>query len=316
MRIAVLDDYQNVSQSLADWSALDGKATIDVFNTPLSDEDAVAQALAGYNAIVCMRERTPIPASLIERLGDLKLIVTTGMRNRSIDMDAASRQGITVCGTPGLGAPAGELAWALIIALMKNIPSDDRSMRNGEWQPEVGLSLGGKTLSVFGLGKLGAYVAKIGLAFDMNVIAWSQNLTDERAAEVGVRRVTKEEALSEADVLTIQLVLSDRSRGLIGAPELALMKPTAFLVNTSRGPIVDESALINALQRKQIAGAGLDVFDVEPLPVSHPLRSLENTVLTPHTGYVTAENLSGMYQNAVEDIAAFIDGNPVRVLTQ
>jgi len=314
MRIAVLDDYQNVSQSLADWSALDGKATIDVFNAPLGDEDAVAQALAGYDAIVCMRERTPVPASLIERLGDLKLIITTGMRNRSIDMDATSRQSITVCGTPGLGAPAGELAWALIIALMKNIPSDDRSMRNGEWQPEVGLSLGGKTLSVFGLGKLGAYVAKIGLAFEMNVIAWSQNLTDERAAEIGVRRVTKEEALSEADVLTIQLVLSDRSRGLIGAPELALMKPTAFLVNTSRGPIVEESALINALQRKQIAGAGLDVFDVEPLPVSHPLRSLENTILTPHTGYVTAENLSGMYQSAVENIAAFIDGNPVRVL--
>jgi phosphoglycerate dehydrogenase-like enzyme len=316
MRIAVLDDYQNVSQSLADWSALDGKATIDVFNAPLGDEDAVAQALAGYDAIVCMRERTPVPASLIERLGDLKLIITTGMRNRSIDMDATSRQSITVCGTPGLGAPAGELAWALIIALMKNIPSDDRSMRNGEWQPEVGLSLGGKTLSVFGLGKLGAYVAKIGLAFEMNVIAWSQNLTDERAAEIGVRRVTKEEALSEADVLTIQLVLSDRSRGLIGAPELALMKPTAFLVNTSRGPIVEESALINALQRKQIAGAGLDVYDVEPLPVSHPLRSLENTILTPHTGYVTAENLSGMYQSAVENIAAFIDGNPVRVLKE
>lgn len=314
MRIAVLDDYQNVSQSLADWSALDGKATIDVFNAPLGDEDAVAQALAGYNAIVCMRERTPIPASLIERLGDLKLIITTGMRNRSIDMDAASRQGIAVCGTPGLGAPAGELTWALIIALMKNIPSDDRSMRNGEWQPEVGHSLGGKTLSIFGLGKLGAYVAKIGLAFEMNVIAWSQNLTDERAAEVGVRRVSKEEALSEADILTIQLVLSDRSRGLVGAPELALMKPTAFLVNTSRGPIVDESALIDALQRKQIAGAGLDVYDVEPLPVSHPLRSIENTVLTPHTGYVTAENLNGMYQSAVEDIAAFIDGNPVRVL--
>lgn len=314
MRIAVLDDYQNVSQSLADWSALSGKATIDVFNAPLGDEEAVAQALTGYNAIVCMRERTPIPASVIERLGDLKLIITTGMRNQSIDMDAASRQGITVCGTPGLGAPAGELAWALIIALMKNIPSDDRSMRNGEWQPEVGLSLGGKTLSIFGLGKLGAYVAKIGLAFEMNVIAWSQNLTDERAAEVGVRRVTKEEALSEADILTIQLVLSDRSRGLISGPELALMKPTAFLVNTSRGPIVDESALIDALQRKKIAGAGLDVYDVEPLPVSHPLRSLDNTVLTPHTGYVTAENLSGMYQSAVEDIAAFIDGSPIRVL--
>jgi phosphoglycerate dehydrogenase-like enzyme len=314
MRIAVLDDYQNLSQNLADWSALDGKAEIDVFNKPLGDEEAVASALAGYNAIVCMRERTPVPASLIDRLGELKLIVTTGMRNRSIDMQAARNRGITVCGTPGLGAPAGELACTLMVALMKNIPADDRSMRNGEWQPNIGHSLGGKTLSIFGLGKLGAYVARVGLAFEMNVIAWSQNLTDARAEEVGVRRVSKEEALSEADILTVQLILSDRTRGLIGAPELALMKPTAFLVNTSRGPIVEEAALIDALRQKRIAGAGLDVYDIEPLPSSHPLRSLENTILTPHTGYVTAENLSGMYQNAVEDIAAFIDGNPVRVL--
>ncbi|NKB59084.1 MAG: D-2-hydroxyacid dehydrogenase family protein [Alphaproteobacteria bacterium] len=314
MRIAILDDYQNVSQTLADWSALDGKADITVFNAPLGDEDAVAAALAGYDVVVCMRERTPVPASLIEQLDSLKLIVTTGMRNRSIDTDAARARGIPVCGTPGLGAPAGELAWALIISLMKNIPADDRSMRNGEWQPNIGLSLGGKTLSVIGLGKLGAYVANVGLAFDMNVVAWSQNLTDERAAEVGVKRVSKEEALSQADVLTIQLILSDRSRGLIGAPELALMKPTAFLVNTSRGPIVDEAALIDALREKRIAGAGLDVYDVEPLPVSHPLRTLENTILTPHTGYVTAENLSGMYQSAAENIAAFIDGDPIRVL--
>ncbi len=314
MQIAILDDYQNVSQKLADWRSLDDKATIKVFDKPLGDEDAVASALKGYDVIVCMRERTPIPASLIKRLQGLQLIITTGMRNRSIDMQAAHDQGITVCGTSGLGAPAGELAWALIISLMKNIPADDQSMRNGEWQPNIGRSLGGKTLSVIGLGKLGAYVAKIGLAFEMDVIAWSQNLTDERAAEVGVRRVTKEEALSEADIVTIQLVLSDRSRGLIGAPELALMKPSAFLVNTSRGPIVEEAALIDALQNKRIAGAGLDVFDVEPLPVSHPFRSLTNTILTPHTGYVTRENLIQMYTHAVEDITAFLDGNPVRVL--
>lgn len=314
MRVAVLDDYQNVSQTVADWSPLDGKAKIDVFNSYLGDEDAVAEALAGYEAIVCMRERTPVPASLMDRLSALKLIITTGMRNRSIDTDAARARGITVCGTPGLGAPAGELACALIIALMKNITADDQSMRNGEWQPNIGLGLGGKTLSLFGLGKLGAYVARVGLAFEMDVIAWSQNLTDERAAEVGVRRVDKEEALSAADVLCVQLVLSDRSRGLIGAPELALMKPTAFLVNTSRGPIVEEAALIDALRQKRIAGAGLDVFDVEPLPTDHPFRTLENTILTPHTGYVTAENLSHMYQHAVEDVAAFIAGNPVRVL--
>ncbi len=314
MRIAVLDDYQNVSQKIADWSALDGKADIDVFSAPLGDENAVATALAPYDAIVCMRERTPVPASLIERLNNLKLIVTTGMRNRSIDTQAANNRGITVCGTPGQGAPAGELAWALIIALMKNIPADDRSMRDGGWQPNIGHSLGGKTLSILGLGKLGAYVARVGLAFEMDVIAWSQNLTEERAAEVGVRRVGKEEALATADILTIQLVLSDRSRGLVGAPELALMKPTAFLVNTSRGPIVDEAALIDALRQKRIAGAGLDVYDTEPLPVDHPFRSLENTILTPHTGYVTAENIGYMYEHAVENIVAFIDGHPVRVL--
>ena len=314
MRVAVLDDYQNVSQKIADWSAIDGNAKIDVFDAPFADEAAVATALAGYDAIVCMRERTPVPASLMDRLGSLKLIITTGMRNRSIDMDAARDRGITVCGTPGLGAPAGELAWALIIALMKNIPADDQSMRNGEWQPNLGRGLGGKTLSLFGLGKLGAFVARVGLAFEMDVIAWSQNLTKERAAEVGVRRVEKGEALAAADVLCVQLILSERSRGLIGAPELALMKPTAYLVNTSRGPIVDEAALIDALQQKRIAGAGLDVYDTEPLPADHPFRSLENTILTPHTGYVTIENLSHMYEHAVEDIAAFIDGNPVRVL--
>ena len=314
MRIAVLDDYQNVSQTLADWSPLNGKAETDVFNAPLGDEDAVALALADYDIIVCMRERTPVPASLIARLDRLKLIVTTGMRNRSIDMQAARARGVTVCGTPGQGAPAGELAWALIVALMKNIPADDRSMRDGEWQPNIGRSLGGKTLSVLGLGKLGAYVARVGLAFEMDVVAWSQNLTDERAAEVGVRRVSKEEALSMADVLTVQLILSDRTRGLIGAPELALMKPTAYLVNTSRGPIVDEAALIDALRRNRIAGAGLDVYGVEPLPVDHPFRTLENTILTPHTGYVTVENLAGMYLHAVENIVAFLDGAPVRVL--
>ena len=315
MRVAVLDDYQNVSQTITDWSPLDGRAAIDVFTKPLGDEDAVAAALADYEAIVCMRERTPFPASLIARLENLKLIITTGMRNRSIDGDAARERGITFCGTPGLGAPAGELACALIMALIKNIPADDQSMRNGEWQPNISQSLGGKTLSLFGLGKLGAYVARFGLAMEMDVIAWSQNLTDARAAEVGVRRVDKEEALAAADVLCVQLILSDRSRGLIGAPELALMKPTAFLVNTSRGPIVDEAALIDALRQKQIAGAGLDVYDVEPLPVDHPFRSLENTILTPHTGYVTVENLAHMYDHAVQDIAAFLDGAPIHVLT-
>lgn len=314
MRIAVLDDYQNVSRELADWSPLEGKADIDVFTSHLGEEDAVAKALADYEVLVCMRERTPLPASLIGRLGNLKLIITTGMRNRSIDMDAARARGVTVCGTPGLGAPAGELAWALIIALMKNITADDRSMRNGEWQPNIGLGLEGKTLSTLGLGKLGEFTARIALAFGMEVLAWSQNLTDARAAEVGVKRVSMEDALSRGDVVAVQLILSDRTRGLVGARELSLMKPTAFLVNTSRGPIVDEAALIDALREKRIAGAGLDVYDVEPLPETHPLRTLENTILTPHTGYVTRENLAHMYRHAVEDIVAFIEENPVRVL--
>ena len=316
MRVAVLDDYQNISQTVADWGPLSGRATIDVFTTPIGDEDAVALALSNYETIVCMRERTQFPASLIAQLDRLKLIITTGMRNRSIDGDAARQRGITLCGTPGLGAPAGELACALIMALMKNIPADDQSMRSGEWQPNIGHNLGGKTLSLFGLGKLGAYVARFGLAMEMDVIAWSQNLTDKRAAEVGVRRVEKEEALSAADVLCVQLILSDRSRGLIGVSELALMKPTAFLVNTSRGPIVNENALIDALRQKRIAGAGLDVYDVEPLPINHPFRSLDNTILTPHTGYVTIENLAYMYDHVVEDIAAFIDGVPIRVLNK
>ncbi|MEC9153047.1 MAG: D-2-hydroxyacid dehydrogenase family protein [Pseudomonadota bacterium] len=316
MRVAVLDDYQNISQTVADWGPLSDRATIDVFTTPIGDEDAVALALSNYEIIVCMRERTQFPASLIAQLDRLKLIITTGMRNRSIDSDAARQRGITLCGTPGLGAPAGELACALIMALMKNIPADDQSMRSGEWQPNIGHNLGGKTLSLFGLGKLGAYVARFGLAMEMDVIAWSQNLTDKRAAEVGVRRVEKEEALSAADVLCVQLILSDRSRGLIGVSELALMKPTAFLVNTSRGPIVNENALIDALRQKRIAGAGLDVYDVEPLPINHPFRSLDNTILTPHTGYVTIENLAHMYNHVVEDIAAFIDGVPIRVLNK
>ena len=314
MRVAVLDDYQNVSQTITDWSPLEGRATIDVLTQPLGDEDAIVASLYDFETIICMRERTPFPASLINRLDKLQLIITTGMRNRSIDGDAAREQGITFCGTPGQGAPAGELACALILALMKNIPTDDQSMRNGAWQPDIGQSVGGKTLSLFGLGKLGAYVARFGLAMEMDVIAWSENLTDARAAEVGVRPVDKEEALSSADVLCVQLILSDRTRGLIGSPEIALMKPTAFLVNTSRGPIIDEAALIDALRQRRIAGAGLDVYDIEPLPADHPLRSIENTILTPHTGYVTVENLAHMYNHAVENIVAFMDGAPVRVL--
>lgn len=314
MRVAVLDDYQNVALTVADWSPLDGKADITVFNDTITGEDAVVKRLEGFDAIVCMRERTPITAGIIGRLDDLKLIVTTGLRNASIDGKAARARGIDVCGAAGAGAPAAELAWALIIGLMKNIAADDKSMRDGQWQPNLGLTMAGKTLAMLGLGNLGARVAKFGQAFGMDVIAWSQNLTDARCAEVGARRVSKEEALSQGDVVCIKLVLSDRSRDLIGAPELAMMKPTAFLVNTSRGPIVNEAALIDALRNRKIAGAGLDVYDVEPLPVDHPFRTLDNTLLSPHTGYVTRDNLAAMYTSVVEDLVAFANGKPINVI--
>jgi phosphoglycerate dehydrogenase-like enzyme len=314
MRIAILDDYQNISRSIADWSPLDGRAEITVFNTSIGDSDRVAQTLAGYDVIVCMRERTPLPASVIQRLHNVKLIVTTGMRNAAIDGQAARAKGIALCGARGQGAPAAELAWALAMGLMKNIAPDDRSMRNGEWQPNLGRTMGGKTLAMLGLGNLGARVAKYGLAFGMDVIAWSQNLTDARCAEIGVRRVSLNEALSHGDIVCIKLVLGDRTRGLIGAAELAQMKPTAFLVNTSRGPIIDEAALITALRERTIAGAGIDVYDVEPLALDHPFRSLDNILMSPHTGYVTQENLAAMYTNVIQAIAAFMDGDPIDVL--
>lgn len=313
MKIAILDDYQNVSLGMADWSRLD--ATTTVFNGPIGDEDAIAAALVDFDVIVCMRERTPMPASLIDRLTNLKLLITTGMRNRSFDMDAAKARGVTVCGTQGGGSPTSELTWALILGLMKKLPQDDRSMRDGEWQPNLGIDLMGRTLGLLGLGKLGENVAKVGLAFGMDVIAWSQNLTDERAADVGARRVEKDELFATADVISIHLVLSDRSRGLVGARELGLMKPDSYLVNTSRGPIVDEDALLDALTNKRIAGAGIDVYGVEPLPADHPIRSQDNTVLTPHMGYVTRDNLANGYSQAVENIEAFAKGAPVRVMT-
>ena len=313
-RIAILDDYQGVALACADWSAIPGGPDIVVFDRHIPGEDAVAEALADFDVVVAMRERTPFPRSLIERLPKLRLLVTTGMRNLAIDMEAAAARGVPVCGTALLPYAAFEHAWALILALAKRIPREDRLMREGGWQAGVSDGLNGKTLGVLGLGKLGAQAARVGLAFDMRVVAWSQNLTAEKAAEHGVTRVDKETLFRESDFLTIHLVLSDRTRGLVGAPELALMKPTAFLVNTSRGPIVDEAALIEALGAERIAGAGLDVYDTEPLPPDHPLRALPNTVLTGHTGYVMLENYALSYSQAVEDIQAWLAGEPVRVL--
>jgi phosphoglycerate dehydrogenase-like enzyme len=261
-----------------------------------------------------MRERTPFPRALLEKLPRLRLLVTTGMRNASIDLAAARERGVVVCGTPGASGTTGELTWGLIHALFRQIPREDRLVREGKWQTTVGLGLAGKTLGILGLGTIGSQVAKVGTAFGMEVIAWSQNLDAERASRAGAKRVERDELLARSDVVTIHLVLSERTRGLIGERELATMKPTAFLVNTSRGPIVDEAALAAALKKGTIAGAGIDVYDNEPIAPDHPLLSAPNTVLTPHLGYVTREGYSAYFRGAVEDIAAWRRGAPVRVL--
>ena len=313
-RIAILDDYQNKALEAADWDSIPD-AEITVFTEFLGHEAGpIADTLKGFDILVAMRERTRFPASLFLNLPKLKLLVTTGMRNGAIDMAAARARDVDVCGTDMLPYPAFEHAWALILALVKELPKEDRAMKAGGWQEGFGVGLKGKTLGVVGLGKLGAQAAAVGLAFGMQVIAWSENLTAERCAEVGVKLATKEELFANADVITIHMVLSERSRDLVGAAELARMKPSAYLVNTSRGPIVNEAALIEVLENRRIAGAGLDVFDVEPLPVDHPLRKLDNTVLTGHTGYVIAELYDKVYSQAVEDIRGWLDGAPVRLL--
>ena len=313
-KVAVLDDYQSVALETADWNRLWPDAQVHVFQDHLADEGDVALRLCDYEVVVGMRERTPFQRSLLERLPNLRLLITTGMGNASFDMSAAADLGITVCGTGGLPYPTAELTWALILALFRKIPNEDKATRQGSWQVSLGEGLQGKTLGIMGLGRLGSQVATVGNAFGMEVLAWSQNLTQERASEFNAKLVSKQELLSQSDVMSIHLVLSDRSRGLVDVEDLALMKPSAYLVNTSRGPIVDENALVEALQNNTIAGAGLDVFDVEPLPLDHPLRNLPNTVLTPHLGYVTAETYKIFYGDAVEDIASFMDGAAVRAI--
>jgi phosphoglycerate dehydrogenase-like enzyme len=314
VRVAVLDDYQAVALKMADWSVLPSDTQVQVFKDHLSDEKALADRLRDFEIAVAMRERTPFPRTVLQRLPKLKLLITTGMRNASIDVAAARDLGITVCGTGGLPHPTAELTWGLILALLRQIPREDSATRSGHWQVSVGVGLRGKVLGVMGLGNLGSQVATVGTAFGMSVLAWSQNLTTERAAQFGATLVGKDELLSRADIVTIHLVLSDRTRGLVGARELGLMKSTAYLVNTSRGPIVDEEALVQALRQGTIAGAALDVFDEEPLPLNHSLRRLENTVITPHLGYVTAETYKVFYGQAVEDIQAFLRGEPIRVI--
>jgi phosphoglycerate dehydrogenase-like enzyme len=314
MRIALLDDYQNVAMKMAPWERLSASCEVVAYQDHLDNEDAIVERLSGFDAIMAMRERTPLKSQLLQRLPRLKLIVTAGMRNASIDMEAAKRQGIVVSGTAGLPYPTAELTIGLILAWARSIAAEDRELRAGRFQTTLGRGLNGKTIGIIGLGTLGARVAKIANAFEMQVLAWSQNLTDERAREAGATRVEKDELLKRADFVTLHVVLSDRTRHLIGAREFALMKPTACLVNTSRSAIVDEAALVKALQDRTIGGAALDVYSVEPLPAGHPLRSAPNTVLTPHLGYVTEETYRIFHDQALEDIEAFLKGQPVRVL--
>jgi phosphoglycerate dehydrogenase-like enzyme len=315
IKVAVLDDYQNVGRSFADWASLAPRAQAVFFHDHVADRDQLAARLADFDVVVLMRERTPMGADLIARLPKLKLIVTVGMWNASIDFDAAKTRGILVSGTPG-GDPAATpaLTWGLVLAVTRGIATQAAAVRAGGWQVVLGTDVHGKTLGVLGLGKIGQAVAGFGKTFGMKVIAWSQNLTAERAQECGAERVDKDDLFRRADVLCIHLKLGGRTRGLVGARELGLMKNTAFLVNTSRGPIVDEPALIAALEQRKIAGAALDVFDEEPLPQNHPFRYLPNVLATPHIGYVSEKTYRGAFPDAVEDIRAWLDGEPIRVL--
>lgn len=313
-RLAILDDYQGVALSMGPWDRLPPSLSIEVFRDTVKDEAALATRLGPFDAILAMRERTPFPASLLARLPNLRLLITTGEKNRVFDVAAARARGVTVCGTPSVGAPTVDITWALILNLLRDVPRQEASLRAGTWQTSVGTAAEGLTLGVVGLGKLGARVAKVGQALGMTVIAWSQNLTAEKAAAAGATAVSKEELFATADMVTLHLVLSERSRGIVGAAELARMKPTAFIVNTSRGPLIEGSALVAALQEGRIAGAGLDVFDEEPLPAGHPLLSCPNTVLTPHLGYVSTQNYRAYFAGAVEAIEAYLAGKPIREL--
>jgi len=313
INVAVLDDYQGVALNMADWSALKDKAEITVFRDHLSDPGRVVERLRPFDVVCVMRERTPLPRLILEQLPNLKLICSTGSINASIDVAAAKEKGITVCGTRYTSHGAAEFTWALILAMVRNVAAESRSLRAGQWQTSIGGDLEGKTIGLMGLGRLGSASAKVALAFGMKVIAWSQNLTREVAEDRGARLVSKEDVLREADILSIHLVLSRRTIGIVGAPEIALMKPTAYLVNTSRGPLVDEQALIDALRNRTIAGAALDVYDTEPLPELHPFRSLDNVLATPHVGYVTKRTYELFYRDTVENIAEWLTGKPVRV---
>jgi phosphoglycerate dehydrogenase-like enzyme len=315
IRIGVLDDYMNIAQVIADWDRLADRARVDFYQDHLTDRAALLERLRPYEVLVIMRERTPFPRDLLALLPELKLLVSTSVRNKSVDLAACAEHGVLVCHTEPGPIPTAEHTWALILGLAKNIPAEDRATREGQWGVKTGIGLSGKVLGVVGLGKLGSRVAQIGALFGMQVIAWSPNLTDARAGEIGVERVGKDELMSRADFITVHVVLSERSRGLIGADDIARMKPSAYLINTARGPIVDENALVRAIQSGAIAGAGLDVFATEPLPANDPLRTLPNSIITPHTGGFIRDNYELWYRGAVEDIEAWLNGKPIRVLT-
>jgi phosphoglycerate dehydrogenase-like enzyme len=315
VQAAILDDYQNVAMSFADWSPIARDVEIKVFNKPFGSHDEAIKALQGFAVVVGMRERTPFPRKVIEALPDLKLLITTGARNNSFDVKACAERGVTVCGTGAAGSPTTGIAFGLMLELTRRIGFENARLKAGApWQTTIGRDLEGLTLGVLGLGKLGQRSAAVGKAFGMTTIAWSQNLTEEKAKAAGADYVSKDDLFRNADFVTIHLVLSDRSRGLVGAKELGLMKKSAYLINTSRGPIVDEKALIAVLNSKSIAGAGLDVFDVEPLPLDHPFRKMDNVVITPHLGYVSEQNYRKYFPDIVEDIRAWLDGKPVRVI--
>lgn len=315
-RCAVLDDYQNIALSMADWSPVKSELDIKIFNEPFGGSEQALKALQAFPIICAMRERTAFPRQVIEALPDLRLLITTGARNNSIDVAAAKERNVVVCGTPSFGNPTAGITIGLMLEVTRRIGYEHARLKAGApWQSTIGLDLEGLTLGVIGLGKLGVRVSNLAKAFGMKVIAWSQNMTPEKAREHGVDYVSKEELFRQADIVTVHVQLSDRTRGLIGAKDIGVMKPSAYIINTSRGPIIEEAALLAALREKRIAGAGLDVFDVEPLPLDHPYRKMDNVVITPHLGYVSVQNYRHYFKGVVEDIKAWLDGQPVRVIT-
>ena len=314
MKVAILDDYQGVAEQLVDWSKFKDSCEIKVFNQPFEDEDHAIENLKSFDALLIMRERTPMTKKLMDGCPNLKFIATSGMRNLGIDLEHAKSKGIIVSGSEGNKNPTAELTWALILGLARNIKQESENMYQGYWQTTIGFELKGKTLGIMGLGNLGSMVAKVGHAFGMEVIAWSENLKMAEAEKHGVIAVTKDELFEKSDFLTIHYLLSDRSRNLVKYDDISKMKKTAFIINTSRGPIINEDDLIKALQDEIIAGAGLDVYAIEPLPENHKLRFLPNVLLTPHIGYVTLDNYVKWYNQMAEDLQAFIDGKPIRIL--